>query len=470
MENKILEIKYFLLPFSLYIFSLIVFDNFFVYLFLFFVLFVFYFYFAYKYKNISFLTLLFFVSNVSILSYLFFMKDIYSKYEWYEKMFVTKTFIIDDILVNNRYVVVDDFWNNFILKNAAKNYSIWEKIKVYGMLYPLNLKYKNFKNFLLNKFLWKNVNIQNIKNIFKFNYTKYLMMKDIVWVVYSKHEKLLWKTKLSIYRQLRQDLVNKVNNIYTWYDNRYKALTLGLLVGDKSYLSKKLYDQFIHSWLVHIIVVSWWNIMFLIIFLSIILFFLPFYLRLIFIAFGIIFYAFMVWWDSSVIRATIMWLLSLVALFFGKVTDIRRILAIAFILMLIYNPYFLLYDLGFILSFLAILGILTFNNFSLQKKKWRFENTFVYFYNNYVLPTIWASLFTAPAILLFTNQVNLLSFLSSIFVVPLVPILMLTSFFMIFLPQWIILNCLLHFNVYIMNYIFYISYLFGDKFTLFLTF
>jgi len=37
--------------------------------------------------------------------------------------------------------------------------------------------------------------------------------------------------------------------------------------------------------------------------------------------------------------------------------------------MLIYNPYFLVYDLGFILSFLAVLGILCFNKFQIGKNK-----------------------------------------------------------------------------------------------------
>ena len=469
MKNEILEIKYFLLPFSIYIFSLIVFDNLYVYLSIFFVLFILYAYFSYKYKNISFLTLLFFVSSLSIFSYLYFTKNIYDQYSGYEKMFFTKRFVIDDILVDNRYIVRDDFGNNFILKNTAKNYKIWEKLKVYGMFYPIKLKYKNFKDFLLNKFLSYNVDLSKIKNIFNFNYTKYLVMKNIIWTIYSKHEYSIWKEKLAVYRQLRQDMVNKINNVYNWYDDRYKALTLGLLIWDKSYLSKELYNQFIHSWLVHIIVVSGWNIMFLIIFLSIVFFFVPFYFRLFLIWWWIIFYSFMVWIDSSVIRATIMWLLSLVALFFGKVTDVRRMLAIAFILMLVYNPYFLLYDLWFILSFLAILWILVFNHFAIEKNKEnKLKNSFIYFYNNYILPTIWASLFTTPAILLFINQVNLLAFLASIFVVPLVPLLMLSSFLMILFPQWFILNCLLHFNVYIIDYVFNISYLFWDKFTLFL--
>jgi competence protein ComEC len=55
--------------------------------------------------------------------------------------------------------------------------------------------------------------------------------------------------------------------------------------------------------------------------------------------------------------------LSLLALFWGREVNIWRAMAIAFVLMLLVNPYFLAYDVGFLLSFSAIIGILFFSNF-----------------------------------------------------------------------------------------------------------
>jgi competence protein ComEC len=244
---------------------------------------------------------------------------------------------------------------------------------------------------------------------------------------------------------------------------------LWLLIWDKSFLSRWLYEQFIHSGLVHIIVVSGWNIMFLVIFLSIVLFFIPFYPRLIVIMFWVLFYAVLVGWDSSVIRATIMWLLSLLALFLWKLADVKRLLAIACMLMLIYNPYFFWYDLWFTLSFLAILWILVFNRFIQEKTDSKLKNSLIYFYNNYVLPTLGATLFVSPAILIFTWKVNLFAFFASVFVVPLVPLLMLDSLAVLFvssLSTWL-WNIFLQISIYIMDYIFFMSYLFGEKFVYF---
>ena len=89
----------------------------------------------------------------------------------------------------------------------------------------------------------------------------------------------------------------------------------------------------------------------IVVFLGAILFWMPFYIRNAFIILGVIFFAILSGNDSSVIRALIMSILSLLALFWGREVQIWRLLKYAFVLMLCYNPYFLVYDLGFLLSF-----------------------------------------------------------------------------------------------------------------------
>jgi predicted membrane metal-binding protein len=60
--------------------------------------------------------------------------------------------------------------------------------------------------------------------------------------------------------------------------------------------------------------------------------------------------------------------LSLVALLVGRGTSLRRLLGLVHIGMLIYNPYFLVYDVGYILSFSAILGIIFIDVFRKNEK------------------------------------------------------------------------------------------------------
>lgn len=463
-ENKILEIKYYVIPFFIFIFTLLVFQDLYFFLVILFLFCLIYSYVSYKNKNINFLTILFIVAFLTLASYTFFMFNTYSSLDGYQKHFINKNYKVVDILRWWKYLIEDDFWWDFILYNAKNKYNYDQIITVYGMLYPVQLPYKDFHNFIKKHFLSTYIQFSNIKKIFKFDYKNYLMMKGINWNIYAKKIYIKHQSYIPFYKKVRIYIKDKVDKIYV--DKNYKALVLWILVWDKSYLSDKLYHQFIYSWIVHIIVVSWWNIMFLIIFLSFFLFFLPFYVRLVIIWILVFMYSMVAGFDSSVIRATIMWILSLIALFFGRLSDTKRLLAFAFLVMLVINPYFLLYDLGFILSFSAILWILFFDSFKITWKsyiKW-----LSYFYNNYILPTLWATLFTAPAILLFIDKLNIFGFISNIFVVPLVPALMISNISLLVF-QWTFLEPMLYFlSVHIMDFIFYISYLFWDKFTYFI--
>jgi predicted membrane metal-binding protein len=54
--------------------------------------------------------------------------------------------------------------------------------------------------------------------------------------------------------------------------------------------------------------------------------------------------------------------MSMIALFWGREIDVRRLLSRSAIMMLVINPYFLAYDSGFLLSYSALIGIIYFDN------------------------------------------------------------------------------------------------------------
>ncbi|MBP6910054.1 ComEC/Rec2 family competence protein [Patescibacteria group bacterium] len=88
-----------------------------------------------------------------------------------------------------------------------------------------------------------------------------------------------------------------------------------MLIGERSYLAKEDYQSFISSGLVHIIAVSGGNIVLIVAFLSAILFFIPYYIRLTLISAAIVLYACICGFDSSVVRAVTMALIGIMALF-----------------------------------------------------------------------------------------------------------------------------------------------------------
>lgn len=120
---------------------------------------------------------------------------------------------------------------------------------------------------------------------------------------------------------------------------------LGMTIGDRYLISTARYAQFITSGLVHLIAVSGGNIAIVVLFCGMLLFWVPFYVRQLLLIVVTVCYAMIIGNDSSIIRATVMGLLTLVALFPGRQLSIWRSLAYAWVGMLIYNPYYLLYDL-----------------------------------------------------------------------------------------------------------------------------
>ena len=266
---------------------------------------------------------------------------------------------------------------------------------------------------------------------FEFNYAKWLHMKGYQWALYEENStptistnQLPWQTKIKSFVQ------NKVQETYG--KNSYAWLLLGMIIWDISLLSKVEYQQFIDSGLVHMLVVSGWNILLVIVFLNAILFFIPLYPRTIIIILWIIAYALVCWMDSSILRAVIMWVISLISIFPGRLVNKRRMLGITYIIMLLINPYYLVYDLGFLLSFSAILGLTIWweiqeqkNNKNKEKPVNKIQKTRRKFYTSYLLPNIFVSIAIFPVIIFFMWKINLLSIWANILVIPIIPIILL---------------------------------------------
>ena len=494
-ENQILlYLRRYVIPLFIFTFVLTFFENFWLFLISFVIFLLLYINFAWKYKNLNFVSIIFFLGSLSLGSYFRFNYNFY-KHNIYSKWFVKKYFTVEDTYKKWQYILSDDFWWTFLAKNMAQGYKLWEKLKIYWTVIPTSW---NFQSRSQNFFSTK-LPLDNLDTFGQFDYNKFLKMKWINWTIYVKAEYSKHQSNPTFFQQLKQNISDKIQQLYINYPTKYSALVWWLLIWDKSLLDKETYKEFIHSGLVHIIVVSGWNMMFFMIFLSFLLFFVPFYLRLIIIWIFLIMYAITAWNDSSVIRALIMGILGLLALFYGQAVSTKRLLWLAFIVMLLYNPYYLVYDLGFILSFLAIIWILTFNIFQIKTwndqyipaiiaykttfKEWKKSLSWVKdkvkyvstlfiikFRNDYFLPTMWASIFTAPAILFFTKQVNLLAFIASLIVIPFVPLIMLVNIIaLIMLIVWIPgYELLVQANKPLLDLIFYMSDLIGNHWTVFI--
>lgn len=190
---------------------------------------------------------------------------------------------------------------------------------------------------------------------FKFSYEKWLRMKWYQAVLRAHRivpfPRIWWRGVLD----LQNTLIHRLGILYT---GDYIWITEWMLIGSKYHINPKLYKQFIDSGLVHILVASGGNLAFILLIFSFVLFFIPFYIRLVLL--------WIIWWlyciicggDSSIMRAYFMLWFLFLSYMFGKSISPRRSLMFVIIIMLVYNPYVLLFDLGFRLSVAAIVGII----------------------------------------------------------------------------------------------------------------
>lgn len=336
----------------------------------------------------------------------------------------------------NRYDVQDQYGRNWIFR-SKNEFEIWDVLQI-----SANVKLDKYLNQTISwsdfsdKIDFLDTTIESIDSReYTFDYDMRMKMKWYVWTLYDNHTSKIW----TIWDDKNKDILSSIQSyilgirsyvksaiLSSYGENKLWGLMLGMIVGDRSFIPKQDYDDFIDSGLVHLIAVSGGNISMIVIFLSFVLFFLPYYIRIFFILMTIVLYSLVCGLDSSVMRAVIMWSLTIFAIYTGRVTDGFRVLGLALVGMLLYNPYFLIYDIGFVLSFMATLGILLTTKLDIVNKVgfiWKYKIV-RYIIMSYIIPSIWAIIGILPILLLYNGYYNLTWFVWNLLVVPLVPIIM----------------------------------------------
>ena len=151
--------------------------------------------------------------------------------------------------------------------------------------------------------------------------------------------------------------------------------------------------------------------------------------------------------EASAIRAGIMGGLLLVGQYMGRMQASFRALVFAAAFMLFFNPLLLTRDVGFQLSFLAVLGIVF--SFSFFKHVLRkVPETFGL--QDMMAMNFSAQLFTLPILVYNFGYVSLISPLTNILVLPVIPFLIMAGFVFLFAGAvWSFLGTLLFLPVFL---------------------
>ncbi len=205
------------------------------------------------------------------------------------------------------------------------------------------------------------------------------------------------------------------------------GLAEGLLLGVKTGLGENLEQAFRSTGIIHIVVLSGYNVMIVIAFVLYgLAFVLPFRGRLIVGLFAITGFALLVGLSATVVRASVMAGLLLLAQLFGRTHSVLRGLALAGAAMLVINPYLIAYDVGFQLSFVATLGLILLAPW-LEVRLARVPNNFLKT-REFITATVATQIFVTPLLLYQIGEFSVVSVLVNVIVLPMVPVAMLLTF------------------------------------------
>ena len=204
---------------------------------------------------------------------------------------------------------------------------------------------------------------------------KYLSREDIYHTLSFADVRVLESNKgnpiKSALFKIKNNFIEQINSILPEPES---GLLSGLLVAGKGTLPKNLLDQFTQAGIIHIVVLSGFNITIIALFIRKI-----FRSRTVALL-AVILFVIMAGAEASIVRAAIMATIAMWAKVSGRSYSASRALIFAAFLMILINPKILFFDRSFQLSFLATLGLIYFMKpieakFSWITEKWNIRET-----------------------------------------------------------------------------------------------
>lgn len=286
------------------------------------------------------------------------------------------------IVKNNEKVQVSYYINSFEEKEyLEKNMLIGSKITIEG-----NLS-KPYNNTIPNTF----------------NYKKYLYNNKIYMIFNANKIKLSPNT--SFLNKIKTKFIQKIANY-----NTSSAYLYALILGSTNYIPSDIYQEYQENGTTHLFAVSGMHITMLVLFLSTIFkkIKLSAILSNIIIIFVLFFYMFLIGFTPSILRGSLLFVL----LFINRQLKIGlktiNLLYLLFVILIFINPFFI-YNLSFIYSFTTSFGLILFSE--------RFKGN--YFIKLAKISLI-AFLFSFPITLYNFYEINLLTVINNIIIVPFV--------------------------------------------------
>ena len=261
----------------------------------------------------------------------------------------------------------------------------------------------------------------------EFNYPAYLLVRSVEYQVSFARVDVLSQGNgnrfIAFLLAIKQTLINGIESVL---NEPQAGLSEGLLLGVKQALGEELEEAFRTSGIIHIVVLSGQNVMIVVMFiLTALSFILPRRPKLLVGLCVVVCFALMVGLSATVVRASLMAGMILIAQLLGRTYDLVRALLFAGAVMVFINPYILLYDLGFQFSFMATLGLIL---IAPKFETFISDGFSTLSIKEFFVATIATQVAVLPLLLYHIGEVSLVAVIVNVLVMPIVPLAMLATF------------------------------------------
>lgn len=207
------------------------------------------------------------------------------------------------------------------------------------------------------------------------------------------------------------------------------GLAAGITVGAKRALGSELMEAFRNTGLIHIVVLSGFNVTIIIIFLLRAFAWLPRWAGYSLATLAVVLFAILTGADAPVVRASAMGLLGVAALTLGRTYTITRALMLVALAMVVWNPQILLHDIAFQLSVVATLGLIFFAPSITEYLELRvFKSPKLHWLAEIVGVTVAAQLAVLPLLIWYMGEVSVVAVVVNVLALPVIPVAMLFTF------------------------------------------
>ncbi|MGU3375398.1 ComEC/Rec2 family competence protein [Chryseobacterium sp. M5A1_1a] len=323
--------------------------------------------------------------------------------------------------------------------NSTEKYRKYEGVVQAGsmnfnsILYlPKDSKELNFKHYYkAEAYITKP---QSPEHDFQFDYARYLKRKNIEYQIYLSKEILsVERNDINLtdnVKQHRLDVLKKIDQAEL--SGKTREFLKGIILADRTEMDVGTVQDFNKSGLVHFLAISGTHIVVIFgIFYFLIVRLTPLQFRkyAVILSLGFIWlFAAFIGFGNSVLRSCIMLSVYFIFVLLQRKPDLLHSLALSAFVILILDTQ-QLFDVGFQLSFMAVLGIFWLNQ-PLLKYFPRQDNYFKKLIFNTITISLSAQVATLPLVLYYFHQFSLISIIANFIIVPFSEIIIVFSFLM----------------------------------------